>query len=91
MGRVHLEGQIFIIDGFTRASAALDGAINVVAGHVRSAAFQQNHAQAGIHGGITASQLGRDGDFLAQFCKNLAAFGVDGAFKMFNFGPLAMS
>ena len=88
---VNLVGQILVLDCFRAAGALFDRPLDVVVRHVCRAAFQQHHAQAGVHARITAGEPGGNGDFLAQLGKNPGALGVNGAFEMLYLRPLAVT
>ena len=59
--------------------------------HLRRAALEQHHPQARIHRGITPAELRGNGDLLAQLGEDLSALGIQCAFEVLNFRPLAMS
>src|SRR5439155_6742948 len=91
MRSVDFIGEVLEVYSFAAPGALLDGAFDIVAGHIGGAAFQQHHAEARIHIWIRPADLYRDGDFLAQLGKNFAPFGIDRPFEMLYFCPFAMA
>src|SRR5262249_41896643 len=73
------------------ARAFFDGAIDVIDGHIHRAGLHQDGAQARVETWIAATVLGGYGHLLAEFGKEFAAFGVDGALVMLDLRPSGMS
>ena len=86
-GAVALVSDLFVADAFELAGSALDGAFDVVGGHVLSFGGGDGAAQAGVAVGIAAAGFGGDGDFLDEAGKDFAAFGVCGALFMLDCRP----
>ena len=87
-GAVALVGDLLVGDAFELAGAALDGALDVVGGHVLRLGRGDGAAQTGIAVGVSAAAgLGGDGDFLDQTGEDLATFGVKRALLVLDCGP----
>ena len=86
-GTVALEGDVLVARAFDLTRAALDGALDVVVGHVLGLGCHDGAAQARIAVGISAAGLGRDHDFLDQAGKDLAALGVECALLVLDCRP----
>ena len=69
-GRVALVAHFVVILAIG-AGGLLDGALDIVPGHVFDAGGDAGRAQAGVHVGVGQAHLGRDGDFTGQFGKQL--------------------
>jgi hypothetical protein len=90
-GRVSFIGHFFINHAGQLACALLDGAVDVFARHVGFARLHYDGAQPGVHVGIAAARFRGDGDFFREAAEDLAPLCVGGAFKVFEFCPLAMT
>ena len=90
-GAVALQGELFIDDAGELAGAALDGALDVVGGHVLRLGGEHGAAQAGIGVGVAAAGAGGDGNFLDQAGEGFAALGVGGRLFMLDRGPFGVS
>ncbi len=88
---VSLEGSFFVFDPVKIPGALFYGPFNGVFGHVFALRLIHGGAQAGVGCRVTAADFGRHGDLLDQLGEYFAAFGVLGAFAMFNIGPLTVS
>src|SRR5690606_41357639 len=66
----------FVVDAFFGAGPALDGAQDVVLGHVGRCGLVPGQAQRGIGVGIGPTGTGGHGDFTDDLCPELAALGV---------------
>ena len=86
-GAVALVGDLLVGDAFEFAGAALDGALDVVGGHVLGFGGGDGSAEAGVAVGISSALLGGDGDFLDEAGEDLAAFGVKRALLMLDCRP----
>ena len=60
-----------VIDLGVAAQRLLDGALDIVLGHVLGPRRDDGGAQPRIHGGIGQPQLGRDGDFAGELAEQL--------------------
>src|SRR3989304_2879409 len=88
---VTLVAQLLIFHAVQFAAAALDGAFDVVLGHVVGIGFVHRQAQARITGRVSAAQPCRHGDFLDQTGEYLAALGILLALAVLDVRPLAMT
>ena len=87
-GAVALVGDLFVADAFEFAGAALDGAFDVVGGHVLRFGCGDGATEARVAVGIAATAgLGGDGDFLDEAGEDLAAFGVKRALLVLDCRP----
>ncbi len=84
---VALIADFFVVGAFQATHAALDGALDVVLGHVRIHRLVHGQAQARVGVGISAAELRGDGDFLDQAGPDLAALGVSRGLLVFDIGP----
>ena len=91
MRSVDFIGEVLEVYSFAAPGALLDGAFDIVAGHIGGAAFQQHHAEARIHVWIRPADLYRDGDFLAEFGEYFPALRVDGTFEVLHLRPFTVS
>ena len=73
------------------ARAALDGALDRVAGHRLALGVADGLAEAWVAAGITAAHAGGDGDLLDKLREELPALGVEGALLVLDGGPLGMA
>src|SRR5262249_13041211 len=76
---------------FKLAGAALHGPFDIVLGHADLARLVTGVAQFQVHFRIAAAVSRRDDDGPAQFAKQLAALGVDGALLVLDGRPVGMS
>ncbi len=86
-GAVALVGDLLVGDAFEFAGAALDGAFDVVGGHVLGFGGGDSSAEAGVAVGVSSALFGGDGDFLDEAGEDLAAFGVKRALFMLDCRP----
>ncbi len=87
-GAVALVGDLLVGDAFEFAGAALDGALDVVGGHVLGLGRGDGGAEARIAVWVSAAAgLGGYGDFLDETGEDLATFGVKRAFFVLDCGP----
>ena len=89
-GPVAFEGDFFVGGAGELTGAALDGALDVVVGHVLGLGGSDGAAQARIAVGITA-RLGGDADFLDELRENLAALGVERTLFVLDCRPFGMA
>src|SRR5690606_18899366 len=73
------------------ASAALDGALDVVLGHVGVGGLVPGHGQARVAVGVRAAGARRDGDLADDFGPELAPLGVLTPLAVLDIGPFAVS
>src|ERR1700741_3536811 len=84
---VALEREFLVGRAGQLAGAALDGALDVVGGHVLALGGEDGGAQTRIAVGIAATVFGGNADFLDQASKNLAALGIERALLVLDCGP----
>src|SRR6185312_10498719 len=90
-GAVAFERELFVDGAGELAGAALDGALDVVRGHVLGFGGEHGGAQTRVGFHVAAAGAGGDGNFLDQAGENLAAFGVGGRLFMLDRGPFTVS
>jgi hypothetical protein len=91
MRSVTFEGEFFEHSSiFVFAGAFLDGALDIVFGHVLGAGFFNGETQTEVGIGVTAF-AGGNGDFTRQAGEDGAAFGIGSTLFSFNGGPFGMS
>ena len=90
-GAVAFVDDLFIVDGTALARCLLDGARNVVVGHIVGFRLCDDIAELVVVDRIRAAFFDRDGDFSADFGEDLAALGVGLFLFIFNVCPLGMS
>ena len=90
-GAVALVGDFLVDDAGEFAGALLDGAVDVVGGHVGLAGLEDEGAKAGVAVGIAAAGLGGEGEVAREAGENLAAAAIGDGFAAFDFGPLVMA
>src|SRR5690606_18355946 len=73
---VALVADFFVVGAIGTACAALDGALDVVLGHIGVGGLVPGHPQARIAVRIRAAGTCRDGDLTNDFGPELSAFGV---------------
>src|SRR5690606_17876620 len=73
---ITLVADFLVVDAFFGAGPALDGAQDVVLGHVGRCGLVPGQAQRGIGVGIGPTGTGGHGDFTDDLCPELAALGV---------------
>ena len=83
--------QLDVVHAFEITGAFVDGALDVVFGHIGVPSFVHCQPQAGVGCGIAAAQAGGDGDFFNQSGENFAAFGVGTGLFVLDVRPLAVS
>jgi len=88
---VDLVCEVFVVDCFAAASAALDRALDIVAWHVCRPALQQDHPKPRIHSGISSRDLSGDRDLFPKLRKYLPALGVDSTFEVLHLRPFAVT
>src|SRR5665213_1938097 len=84
---VALVRHFFVAGTLKLARTLLDGALDVVLGHVLGLGRRDRTAQPRVAVGIASAALRGDGDFLDQACENLAALGIQRALLMLNCRP----
>ena len=65
--RIDFVCEIFERGCFSAASALFNRSLDILRWHVGGATSEQRHAQTWIHGGITATKFGGNGDLFAKF------------------------
>src|SRR5438270_12543121 len=83
---IALEGELLIIHSGQFARAALNGALDVVGGHVFGFRSSNGREQKRIGVGVSAV-LSRNRNFLNQASEDLAAIGIERALFVLNCGP----
>ena len=83
--------QFDVFHAFEVAGAFVDGALDVVFGHVGVPGFVHGQAQAGIGGGVAAAEAGGYGDFFDQFGEDFAALGINAGFFVLDICPFAVA
>ena len=86
-GTVALEADLLVGCAFEFAGSLLDGALDVVRGHVLGLGCGDRAAKARVAVRIASAAFGGDGDFLDQAGKDLAALGVQRALLMLDCRP----
>ena len=76
---VTLEGDLLVGGPLQLARALLDGALDVVGGHVDALGLVHRRAQAGVGVGVAAADARRDGHLADDLGEDLAALGVERA------------
>ena len=89
--RVAFVGHLIVDHAGQLARALLDGAVDVVGGHVGLARLHEDGAQARVHAGIATAGLGGDGDLAREAAENLAPARIGDGLGAFDFGPFAMT
>jgi len=85
-------GKFFIrVCAVTAARAFLDRPFDIVLGHIFFLGRHDRLPQAGIAFYVAAAQTRRQRDFLDDFGKDLAAFGVNRPFFSFDGAPFGMA
>ena len=87
---VALVADLVVVLGVA-ARALLDGALDVVLGHVLGPGRQDRGAQARVHVRIGHAHLGRDRDFAGELGEELRPDGVDAALAVHDVLELGMS
>src|SRR5690606_3357808 len=83
--------DFFLIRAIGAACAALNGALDVVFGHIGGGRLVPRHAQAGIGVWIGPTGAGCHGDFAYDFCPELAALGVLATLTVLDIRPFTVS
>ena len=83
--------QLDVFHAFEVAGAFVNGALNVVFGHVGIPGFVHGQAQAGVGSGVAAAEAGGYGDFFDQFGEDFAALGINAGFFVLDIRPFAMT
>src|SRR5262249_3129941 len=83
--------HLLVVGSFEAPDAALDGALDVVPGHVAGIGLVHRQAQPRVGVGIAASQARCNRDFLDQPGENLAALRVLAVLAVLGVGPLAVA
>src|SRR5690606_37568685 len=83
--------DFFIVGAISPARAALDGALDVVFGHVGVGGLIPGHAQPRIAVRVGAAGPRRDGDLTNDFGPELAPLGVLTTLAVLDIGPFAVS
>ena len=83
--------DFLVVDAFEVAGAALDRALDVVLRHVVGVGLVDRQPQTRVGPRIAAAHARRDGDFLDEAGKNLAALGVLLALAVLDVRPLAVT
>ena len=83
--------QFDVFHAFQVAAAFVDGALDVVFGHIGIKGFVHGQAQARIGGRVAAAHFGGHGDFFNQAGKNFTALGVLTPFAVLDIGPFAVT
>jgi hypothetical protein len=85
---VALVGDLGEIGAVAAAHRALDGALDVVGGHVVLFGLLDGEAEARVAGGVSAAGLGGDDDLFRELREDLAALCVGDALLPLDRGPL---
>ena len=88
---VALVADFLVIDAFKIASAAFDGALDVVLRHVVGVGLVDRQPQARVRPRIAAAHARGHRDFLDEAGEDLAALGVLLAFAVLDVRPLAVT
>ena len=88
---VALEDELLVGGALQLARALLDGALDVVGGHVHGLGLVHRGAQAGVRDGVTAADTGRDRHLADDLGEDLPALGVERALLVLDGMPLGMS
>src|SRR4030095_9895097 len=83
--------NLLVVHAVEFASAALDGALDVVLRHIRLIRLVHRQAQTRGHAGVRAAQLCRYGDLLDQTREGFAALRVGRSLPVLDVGPLAVT
>ena len=84
-------GDLLVGGAFELARALLDGALDVVGGHVHALGLLHRGAQAGIRDRVAAADAGGDGHLADDLGEDLPALGVERALLVLDGCPLGMS
>ena len=90
-GAVALVGDFLVGDAGELPGALLDGAVDVLGGHVGVAGLEHERAEAGVAIGIAAAGFGGEGEIAREAGEDLAAAGVGDGLEPFYLGPLVMA
>src|SRR5207249_11640455 len=90
-GAVALEGDVLVGHAFQLAGPLLDGALDVVGGHVHGLGLLDRGAQAGVRVGVTTAEAGGDRQLADDLGEDLAPLGIEGALLVLDGSPLGMS
>src|SRR5690606_10126825 len=83
--------DFFVVGAFQAASAALDGAVDVVLGHIGPSRLVDRQPEARVGGDVAAAHTGCYRDFLDETGPDFAALGIGGGFFMLDVGPFTVS
>src|ERR1035437_1277643 len=90
-GPVALVAKLLVLDATLLAGATLDGAVDVVGGHVDLAGLLDSEAETEVGGGVSPTLLGSDRDLSGHLRENGALFGVGGRLLVLDRRPLGVS
>ena len=91
-GAIALVGDGLVVVGVARAERLVDGALDVVVGHVGGLRLSDDGREAGVVIRIArAALLDGDDDLLGDLGEGGAALGVSRALRLLNIVPLGMS
>ena len=90
-GRIAFVGDGFVVHIAQLAGSLLDGALDIIVGHVVALGLGDDVAQLGVAFGIAAAFAHGDGDFTADLGKDLAAGRVGLALLHCDIMPFAVS
>ena len=90
-GAVALEHELLVGGALELAGALLDGALDVVGGHVGALGLVDRGAQARVGVGVAAADAGGDRHLADELGEELAALGVERALLVLDRVPLGMS
>src|SRR5450759_764473 len=88
---VALVAELLVLDATLLAGAALDGAVDVVGGHVDLAGLLDGEAETEVGGGVSPALLGRDRDLSRHLGEDGALLGVGGRLLVLDRRPLGVS
>ena len=77
--------------GLDFARALLDGAFDVVVGHLRGLGLRDESTKSGVVGGIATLRLYDDGDFFAEFREDFTFSRVRSALRALDCRPVTMT
>src|SRR5262245_19651828 len=83
--------DLLVVRAFQAADAALDGALDVILGHIVRIRLVHSEPQPWIAGRVPATQPGRNGDFLDQAREDLPALSVLAVLAMLDVCPFTVA
>jgi hypothetical protein len=83
--------ELFVRDAVELTGAALDGAVDVVLGHVARLRFRDGGTETGVAVDVASAEAGGDGHFLDDAREDLAALGVRRTLLVLDGAPFAVA